>query len=124
MESALLSRFWGRPLVLRAIVLVPEGFDESPQQRYPVAYLQGHFPAGFRSFRETPPDPAAEGEARRRQDSAYRFFQEWSSGRLPKMLVVLTQHPTPYYDDSYGVNSRTATSTAVPSAGSRGRSDA
>ena len=70
-----------------------------------MAFLQGHFPAGFRSFRETPPDPAAEGEARRRQDSAYRFFQEWSSGRLPKMLVVLTQHATPYYDDSCGVNS-------------------
>ena len=103
-ESALLSRFWGRPVSLRAIVLVPEGFDESPQQRYPVAFLQGHFPAGFRSFRETPPDAAAQGEARRRQDNAYRFFQEWSSGRLPKMLVVLTQHATPYYDDSYGVN--------------------
>jgi len=25
-ESALLSRFWGRPVVLRAVVLVPEGF--------------------------------------------------------------------------------------------------
>ena len=103
-ESALLSRFWGRPVSLRAIVLVPLGFDESPQQRYPVAFSQGHFPSAFRSFRETPPDAAAEGEARRRQDNAYRFFQEWSSGRLPKMLVVLTQHATPYYDDSYGVN--------------------
>jgi hypothetical protein len=104
-QSALLTRFWGRPMSLRAIVLVPEGFDETPQQRYPVAFQQGHFPSGFRSFRETPPDPGAEGEARRRQDDGYRFFQEWSSGRLPKMLVVLTQHPTPYYDDSYGVNS-------------------
>ncbi len=103
-ESALLSRFWGRPVSLRAIVLVPLGFDENPQQRYPVAFSQGHFPSGFRSFRETPPDAAVEGEARRRQDNAYRFFQEWSAGRLPKMLVVLTQHATPYYDDSYGVN--------------------
>ena len=104
-RSALLSAFWGREVVLHAIVLVPEGFDENPQQRYPVAFLQGHFPAGLRSFRETPPDPGAKGEARRRQDGAYRFYQEWSAGRLPKMLVVLTQHPTPYYDDSYGVNS-------------------
>jgi hypothetical protein len=103
-ESALLSRFWGRPVSLRAIVLVPEGFDANPQQRYPVAFLQGHFPSGFRSFRETPPDTAAAGEPRRRQDNGYRFFQEWSAGRLPKMLLVLTQHPTPYYDDSYGVN--------------------
>jgi hypothetical protein len=103
-ESALLSRFWGRPVSLRAIVLVPEGFDEHPERRYPVAFEQGHFPKGFRLFRETPPDPAAQGEARRRQDLGYRFFQDWTSGRLPRILVVLTQHPTPYYDDSYGVN--------------------
>jgi hypothetical protein len=34
----------------------------------------------------------------------HRFYQEWTAKRLPKMLVVLTQHATPYYDDSYGVN--------------------
>jgi len=103
--SPRLSEFWGREVMLHAIVLVPEGFDEHPEQRYPVAFLQGHFPAGFRYFRETPPDPEAMGGARRQQDVGYRFFQEWSAGRLPKMLVVLTQHATPYYDDSYGVNS-------------------
>lgn len=88
-ESKLLSEFWGRPVWLGAIVLVPPGFDENPERRYPVAYQQGHFPRGFRGFSENPPS---------------KFFQEWTSGRLPKFLVVLTQHATPYYDDSYGVN--------------------
>lgn len=89
LQSKLLSEFWGRPVWLGAIVLVPSGFDENPDRRYPVAYQQGHFPRGFRSFVENPPS---------------RFFQEWTSGRLPKFLIVLTRQPTPYYDDSYGVN--------------------
>lgn len=88
-ESKLLSDFWGRPVRLGAIVLVPPGFDVNPEKRYPVAFQQGHFPRGFRAFSESPPS---------------RFFQEWTSGRLPKFLIVLTQHATPFYDDSYGVN--------------------
>jgi hypothetical protein len=103
-ESKLLTAFWGRPMHIGAIVLVPEGFDSPPHQRYPIVFDQGHFPADFSNFRETPPSAGMTGSARRRGSSAYQFFQEWTSGRLPKMLIVLTQHPTPYYDDSYGVN--------------------
>lgn len=103
-ESKLLTAFWGRPMHIGAIVLVPEGFDSQTHQRYPIVFDQGHFPADFSSFRETPPSADMTGGTRRRGSSAYQFFQEWTSGRLPKMLIVLTQHPTPYYDDSYGVN--------------------
>lgn len=105
MQSALLTKFWGRPVSIGAHVLVPEGFDEHPDRRYPVAYNQGHFPAGFRAWRETPPPAGLTGPALKRAQAQHRFFQEWTSGRLPKFLVVLTQHATPYYDDSYGVNS-------------------
>lgn len=104
MKSELLTAFWGRPMTVGAIVLVPEGFDEHPERRYPVAFHQGHFPANFAMFRETPPVAGMSGAQRRFADNAYRFYQEWTAGRLPKMLVVLTQHATPYYDDSYGVN--------------------
>jgi hypothetical protein len=103
-ESKMLSKFWGRPMHLGAIVLVPEGFDEKSQQHYPVAFNQGHFPSGYFGLRETPPSSDLKGPQRARANTGYRFFQEWSSGRLPKMLVVLTQHATPFYDDSYGVN--------------------
>lgn len=99
MQSELLTKFWGRPVSIGALVLVPEGFDEHPEQRYPVAFHQGHFPSSFAYIRET---PAAAGD--RLGQMAHRFYQEWTSARLPKMLVVLTQHATPYYDDSYGVN--------------------
>lgn len=103
MQSKMLSEFWGRPVFLSAIVLVPPGFDENTSQKYPVAFNQGHFPQQFRGFREV--EPPADGPARAYAEMAYRFYQDWSGGRLPKMLIVLTQHPTPYYDDSYGVNS-------------------
>jgi S-formylglutathione hydrolase FrmB len=35
---------------------------------------------------------------------AYKFYQDWTSGRLSRVLLVEFQHPTPYYDDSYAVN--------------------
>ncbi|MCW5980724.1 MAG: hypothetical protein KIT09_21770 [Bryobacteraceae bacterium] len=104
-ESKLLSRFWGRPMRLGAIVLVPEGFDENPERRYPVAFWQDHFSAEFSMFRETPPSAESKGGGRRWAALQYRFYQDWISGELPKMLLVITQHATPYYDDSYGVNS-------------------
>jgi hypothetical protein len=104
LQSELLTKFWGRPVYLGAIVVVPEGFDDHPDQHYPVAFEQGHFPADFTRFRETPPSAGLRGVRRQQWEAGHRFFQDWTSGRLPKMLLVLTQHPTPYYDDSYGVN--------------------
>jgi enterochelin esterase-like enzyme len=100
-ESKLLSAFWGRPTVLGAVVVVPEGFDEHPDARYPVLYNQGHFAATFTGFRTEPPPPSANPAIQ----SAFRFYQAWSGGRLPRMLIVLTQDANPYYDDSYAVNS-------------------
>jgi len=35
-QSAALTKFWGRPMFLSAIVLVPEGFDEHPNARFPL----------------------------------------------------------------------------------------
>jgi hypothetical protein len=104
-QSEKLTLFWGRPMHLGAIVLVPEGFDEHPEARYPVLYVQGHFQSTFRGFRETPPEADLSGDARTVAEYGYRFYQDWTSGRLPRMLIVVSQHANPYYDDSYGVNS-------------------
>jgi len=103
-RSEILSDWWGHDMDLGAVVVLPPGFDEHPDARYPVAYLQGHFPRTFNAFRETPPDPDMTGPARAAAEAAHRFYLDWSEGRLPKMLIVLMQHPTPYYDDSYAVN--------------------
>ncbi|MBI3668065.1 MAG: hypothetical protein HY236_17840 [Acidobacteria bacterium] len=107
-QSQLLSRFWGRSMYLGAVVLLPEGFDEHPEARYPVMYYQGHFTASFATpvgFRETPPTADLTGYDRTVAEYSYKFYQDWTSGRLPRMLIVVTQHANPYYDDSYAVNS-------------------
>jgi hypothetical protein len=104
-QSQKLTEFWGRPMHLGAVVLLPEGFDEHQEARYPVLYVQGHFHSTFRGFRETPPEPGLDERGRVEAEYAYRFYQDWKSGRLPRMLIVVSQHANPYYDDSYGVNS-------------------
>ena len=107
-ESKLLTKFWGRPMRIGALVLVPEGFDDHPRQRYPVAFMQGHFGGDFFMFSETPPAPGMKDGQRRFASMSYQFYQDWTSGRLPKKLLVITEHATPYYDDSYGVNTANA----------------
>jgi hypothetical protein len=104
-QSALLSKFWGRPMHLGAVVVLPEGWEEHPEARYPVMYNQGHFAETFRGFRETPPAAGTSGPAREAAEAGFKLFQDWTSGRLPHMIMVIIQHANPYYDDSYAVNS-------------------
>ncbi len=108
-QSKLLTAFWGRPMYLGAVVLLPDGFDDHPNARYPVMYSQGHFQATFSGFRSEPPQPAAGGRGGRGGrgggEYAYKLYQDWTSGRLPRMLIVITQDANPFYDDSYAVNS-------------------
>ena len=114
-KSELLSAFWGRPMYLGAHVLVPEGFDEHPEAHFPLAVFHGHFPSDLSGFRTEPPDPNLKpdysdrfhlgGYNRIQQEEAYAFYQQWISPKFPRFLVIEIQHPTPYYDDSYAVNS-------------------
>jgi len=104
-QSKLLSDFWGRPIQLGAIVVLPEGFDQHPNAHYPLLIDQGHFPSDFRGFRTESPTPDLKGRARLRAESQFKLYQDWTSGRLPKMLLLQIQHANPYYDDSYAVNS-------------------
>ena len=105
-QSDILSDWWGHDMDLGAVVVLPAGFEEHPEARYPVVYWHGHFPSSFRGFRETPPEDGLTGQARARAEGQYRFFQDWVSGRLGRFLLVFMQHPTPFYDDSYAVNSQ------------------
>jgi hypothetical protein len=42
-QSELLTKFWGRPIYLSAVVLVPYGFDEHPDAHYPLMLFHDHF---------------------------------------------------------------------------------
>lgn len=89
-KSAILSRWWGHPMYLGATVLLPRGYASHPGVHYPIIYDQGHFslhaPMGFD-----------------RPHSKFRAY--WLSDGAPRVIVVTLQHPSPYYDDSYAVNS-------------------
>ena len=43
-KSEMLSKFWGRDMYLQANVLVPHGFDQKSNTRYPLMIFHGHFP--------------------------------------------------------------------------------
>src|SRR6202041_3692095 len=42
-QSKLLSDFWGQPIYLGAVVLLPKGYDSHPDVKFPAVYVQGHF---------------------------------------------------------------------------------
>ena len=106
--SRLLSEFWGRPMELGAIVLLPAGWSNHPSAHYPLVVYQGHFSYDFDtgvSFRPEEPAPGLTGDARTQAEYDYKFYQDWVSGRLPRVIILLIQHANPYYDDSYAVDS-------------------
>ena len=88
-QSDILTKWWGQPMFLGATILLPRDYDKHPAVRFPVNYVQGHFsraaPGGFG-----------------RGDELDRI---WLADGTPRFIYVTLQHPTPYYDDSYGVNS-------------------
>jgi hypothetical protein len=115
-QSALLTKFWGRPMYLSAIVLVPEGFDTHPEAHFPLIVFHDHFAGDLdNDFRTTPPDPNLKpdysdrfhlaGYNRIQQEEAYKNYKTWIAPGTPRFLIVKLQHANPFYDDSYAVNS-------------------
>jgi hypothetical protein len=104
-QSQVLSKFWGHPMYLGAIVVLPEGWASHPNARYPLLVHHGHFPEDFQEFRTSPPPASMTGFEREWAQSAYTFYQDWTTGKLPRMLLIEIQHANPYYDDSYAVDS-------------------
>ncbi len=88
-QSKILSEWWGHPIYVGATVLLPRDYEKQPETRFPAVYFQGHFsmnaPAGF----------GRGGD----------FDKFWMADGTPQMLYITLQHPSPYYDDSYAVNS-------------------
>jgi Putative esterase len=93
LKSEVLSEFWGQDMYIAADVLLPEGYDETSDVRYPVIYIHGHYldngdnPFGFS------------------EDLDNDFSKWWVSGEAPKVIAITFRHETPYFDDSYAVDS-------------------
>ena len=114
-RSELLSEFWGRDMYLGAHVLLPEGWADHPEVKYPLAIMHGHFPSDFGGWRTTPPDTSVPCERSERfgldcynrtvEQEAYDFYRQWTGPDFPRVIAIEIQHANPYYDDSYAVNS-------------------
>jgi hypothetical protein len=74
-QSQVLTKFWGRPTYLGAIVVIPEGWASHPNAHYPLLVNHGHFPDDFHGFRTTPPDPGMTDFALERAQTQYKFYQ-------------------------------------------------
>src|SRR5579862_2031490 len=108
-QSETLTKFWGHPMYIGAVVLLPKGYDQHPNAHYPTIFQHNHF--NLRPpFDFSTEDFAIRPELREslnslNRETGYEFYQAWNSENFPRMIVVTLQHPTPYYDDSYAVNS-------------------
>ncbi len=115
-KSEMLSKFWGRDMYLGAHVLLPKGFDENPNVKYPLAIMHGHFPKDFGGFNPEAVDTSAlpcEYSERFSVDCYNRivaqeehdFYKAWTGPDFPRVVAIKIQHANPFYDDSYAVNS-------------------
>ncbi|MGD8277682.1 MAG: alpha/beta hydrolase-fold protein, partial [Gemmatimonadota bacterium] len=95
MRSEKLSTFWGHDMYIGANVLLPRDYDSRPNERYPVIWVQGHFP-GRRA-----PFGYSEDGSRRGAD----FTRFWLSDEAPRVILVSIRDANPFYDTSYSVNS-------------------
>jgi hypothetical protein len=104
-QSKMLTAFWGQPIYVHATVLLPKGYDEHPDARYPTIFTMGHsVPFSFN------PDP----ERGRRGgginpttglESGYDFYESWISDGFPRVIAISFEQQTPYFPDSYSINS-------------------
>jgi hypothetical protein len=94
MQSQILTKWWGQPIYLGAVVTLPAGYDQHPDVKYPIVYDEGHFSLG------APGSGGGRGGAGRGGQTSAP-----SPDVAPHFIQVTLQHPSPYYDDSYGVNS-------------------
>jgi hypothetical protein len=106
-RSEILSRFWGVPMHIGAEILLPRGFDEHPDVRYPSVYTFGHFGSPF-SFTTDAATNTPQAQARARDANVrtgYEFSQEWLGDNFPRFVAITLDHPSPYFIESYALNS-------------------
>ena len=88
-KSEILSEFWGQPMYIGATILLPRDYETKPDVYYPSIHYHGHF--------STRPPFRFNGER--------EFDKKWLGINFPRFIAITFQHPCPYFDDSYAVNS-------------------
>ena len=104
-QSQKLTAFWGRPMYVHATVLLPKGYNERTSVRYPTVYTFGHNvpfnlnpdSTRFRTNGQINPVTGVE--------TGYDFYKAWVSDNFPRFIAVSFEQATPFFLDSYSVNS-------------------
>jgi S-formylglutathione hydrolase FrmB len=78
-QSPALTQFWGRPMNIRAWVVLPPGYNDHPRQRYPTVY----FTHGFGASMEY------------NHFNAAMIYQRMAEGKMPPMIWVLLDESSP-----------------------------
>ncbi len=104
-QSRKLTTFWGRPVFVHATVLLPRGYQQHPDVRYPTVFTFGHsVPFGF-----NPDSSRARGTGQVNPvtgvESGFDFYKAWNSERFPRAIAVSFEQATPFFLDGYSVNS-------------------
>ena len=89
-QSALLSAFWGRPVSLRAWVVLPPGYHQRPLRRYPTVYWTHGFGGTLPYCRRM----------------GLGIYERMAAGKMPPMIwVMLDEHlPTGTHEFANSVN--------------------
>jgi S-formylglutathione hydrolase FrmB len=90
-KSDLLSKFHGRPMYLRAGIVLPSDYYEHPDRRYPVWVRIGGYGARYWSIKSL-------------MDEKSDFRKTWDEADTPRMILVQLDGAGPY-GDPYQVNS-------------------
>ena len=90
-QSDLLSEFHDRPIYLRAGIILPRGYDQDPEQRYPLRVHIGGYGGRYASVRTM-----------MRPGSPFR--DAWLADDMPRMVLLHLDGAGPY-GDPYQVNS-------------------
>ncbi len=104
-QSRKLSAFWGYPVYFHATVLLPKGYAEHPEARYPTVYTFGHsVPFAF-----TPDSTRVRGVGQLNPvtgvETGFDFYKAWNGDAFPRVIAVSFEQATPFFLDGYSVNS-------------------
>lgn len=91
LKSERLSKFHGRPIYLRAGIILPKDFAKDPSLKYPLRVHIGGYGSRFTGVQ-------------RMMSPGSDFFAAWNDDNTPKMIVVHLDGDGPY-GDCYQVNS-------------------
>lgn len=103
-KSELLSKFWGRRMYIAASVLLPKGYEEHPEARYPVIYAMNHHPRAYSAAgSQNPNQSLVFGNFN--EAGTNPFSQSWLADNRRRVIVVRPLSENPFYDTSYWVDS-------------------